>query len=78
MVMIQLAVGGLAHSPIPVSKAEQVFSRGWRDAALVPRTHRSPSTFAPWSWSLRWRDGAIPVIHQDQGLRPQCGHRVLL
>ena len=65
MVTIQIAVGGLAHSPTPVSKAEQVFSRDWRDAALVPRTPHSPSTFAPWFWFLRWRDGAVPVIHQD-------------
>jgi hypothetical protein len=62
----------------PVSKAEQAFSRSWRDAALVPRTSRSPSTFAPWFWFLRWRDGAVPVIHQHQGLRPQCGRRVVL
>ena len=63
MVTIQIAVGGLAHSPTPVSKAEQVFSRGRRDAALVPHTPRSPSTSAPWFWFFRSR-GLVVGLHR--------------
>lgn len=47
MATIQIAVGGPTHSPTPVSKAEQICSRGRRDGALVPRTPRFPSIFAP-------------------------------
>jgi hypothetical protein len=38
MATIHVAVGRLAHSPTQVSKAAQAFSRGLRDAAVVPRT----------------------------------------